>query len=53
MSSTDVKSAPVTDRAVSSVKIARGIPDTFFRSLDPKHQRMEAIKIASNDEQGL
>ena len=29
------------------------ISDTFFRSLDPKQHRMEAIKIASNDEQGL
>ena len=27
--------------------------NTFFKSIDPKHQRMEAIKIASKDEQGL
>ena len=29
------------------------ISHTFFKSLDPKQHRMEAIKIASKDEQGL
>ena len=29
------------------------ISHTFFKSLDSKYQRMEAIKIASKDEQGL
>ena len=49
MSSTDATSVSATDRAVSSVNTAGGIPDMFFKSLDPKYQRMEAIKITTED----
>ena len=53
MSSTDATSVSATDRAVSSVNTAGGIPDMFFKSYDRNHQSLESVIIVTCDQQSL
>ena len=43
----------VTDCSAVSLNMISDASVKLFRSLDPKCQRMEAIKITTNDQQGI
>ena len=42
-----------TEHSIGSLRMTKDISSQLFRSLDPKCQRMEAIKITTNDHQSL
>ena len=45
--------ASATGCSISSVNTKLDVLSMFFKYLSPKYQRMEAIKITTNDQQSL
>ena len=48
-----VTNSTATDHSISSENRIVDALAMFFRSLDPRYQRMEMIKIITNDRQSL
>ena len=53
MSKDSATHTSTTDNFAVPVNMVRDTSIKLFRSLDPRCQRMEAIKITTNDQQGL